>query len=154
MNYFCTTNLKNCIFLAPLFQCKPERQLPSSSSGQDHLVAAPWPLWGCIKRITGYFSKNFKITPKTVYFAILLLLILIPDLYAGTSDVEFQGLDDKVQELESGNLARAISKLAFIGGAIVSLIRLTALPFFGGIGLALGFYTVPGVIDSLVTATI
>ena len=98
-------------------------------------------------------KKQIAISKKQIV-AFTLLTLVSGVAMAGTTGSEFLALYTLLTGWASGYLGKALAIAAFITGAILGFAKGTAMPALIGIVFAIIFSIGPGVIDTMLAATI
>jgi len=81
--------------------------------------------------------------------------LAVPELaLAGTGGTEFSGIYTTLTDWMTGLLGRTIAASFVIVGLVAGVIRQSIYGFVVGVAAGLGMFLAPGVIDSVVTATV
>ncbi len=87
--------------------------------------------------------------------ALALGVLLLPAIAeAGTGGTEFSGIYTTLTDWMTGLLGRTIAASFVIVGLVAGVIRQSIYGFVVGVAAGLGMFLAPGVIDSVVTATV
>ncbi len=95
-----------------------------------------------------------KTTAVMMTLAALVSVSLSEMARAGTTGTEFQTLHTMVTGWASGYLGKSIAVASFLLGAGTGLVKSSLMPAIVGVGFAGLFAVGPGIVDSLITATI
>ncbi len=95
---------------------------------------------------------------KVVWTVLILAscaFALMPDIaLAGTGGKEWGGLWTMAKDWMQGDFGRFLSAFFAITGIAAGIVRQSLMTFAGMVGLSIGLYNAPTIIESLMTATL
>jgi len=111
------------------------------------------------------FPKTMKNFPKMFLMALPLLILMVPDAFAGTTSstgggsgapggTEFQTLWTTLSEWIQGYLGRIIAISFVVVGLASGILRGSVFGFVLGIASGIGLYLSPTIISSIMGATL
>ena len=100
------------------------------------------------KIFTWYFTND------SLFVSIVLLMLCVSSVWAGTGGTEFTDLYTTIQGWSQGYLGKTIAIGAFIVGMGIGIAQQSIMAIALGIGAAMAVQYAPNIIDSMVTALI
>lgn len=98
-----------------------------------------------------FTKKHFA---YSVIAAIVLMVLCIGAVHAGAGGSEFEDVWMTLKDWSQGTLGRIIAGAMILVGLVGGIVRQSLLALALGIGGGLGVYNAPGIIESLVSATL
>lgn len=96
-------------------------------------------------------------TERLLLFTLMVLVIsfiLMGQAHAGTGGTEFDDVWTTLTDWTQGTLGRVISGASIVIGAIAGMGRGSLMGFASGIGIGVGLYNAPTVVEAIMTATL
>lgn len=97
---------------------------------------------------------KFPLAARRSGMVALMALGMVAAVTAGTTDVEFQAIFDKIIGWATGYAGKALAVVALLIGVMAGLSRSNFIPVIAGAGFALALSFGPGILSGIVTATI
>ena len=85
--------------------------------------------------------------------AVATVVVAGPAL-AGTGGTEFDSVYATISGWATGTLGKLLALAAVIVGLGMGIVRQSVVGFVVGLGMAIGIYQAPAIVDSVVTATL
>jgi conjugal transfer pilus assembly protein TraA len=99
-------------------------------------------------------NLTLKSTGRSAGMVLVMCLAMMANVFAGTTDTEFQQLLNKITSWAGGYAGKALAVVALMVGVMTGMVRTNFLPVVAGIGFALALAFGPGVLTGIVSATI
>lgn len=97
---------------------------------------------------------KFEKRSLTLFLLLIVSLCVAGDAVAGATGTQFQPLFTFFNELVLGFGGKAIAVAAVALGGIISVARVNPVPVLSGIAFAIFLQFTPGIIETILTATI
>lgn len=100
-------------------------------------------------------TRNTYYTQLALVLGVVLILALLPTIaQAGGGGGEFDEVWEQLKDWTQGTLGRIIAGCMIIVGIVGGIARQSLMAFAMGAGGGVGLYNSPGVIESIMTATV
>ena len=86
--------------------------------------------------------------------AALVAVSVAEPALAGTGGTEFDSVYTTISGWATGTLGKLLALAAVIVGLGMGIVRQSVVGFVVGLGMAIGIYQSPAIVDSIVTATL
>lgn len=105
------------------------------------------------KFIPALYSRTKRDRALIALFALLFVIVLAGNSYAGTTGTEFQGAYALISGWTTGFLGKIIALTTFLVGLAGTIIRQNLYPVVVGLAVALTVALGPSIIEAIATAT-
>lgn len=99
-------------------------------------------------------NLTLKTAVRSAGMSLALALGMMATVFAGTADVEFQQMLNKVVAWSGGYAGKALAIISLLVGIMGGMARTNFLPVIAGVGFALALAFGPGILTGIVSATI